>query len=398
MGYGNPSYKNSDVVTGIDNFYTTSYNDSIKGIPHNPSVSNSQLTTILTDAKGDGRRSLAHDWLVPDPKGSGRKFSFATSYGIERPANMSEDEWDAMKADMDKLNPERSQIQKNYEAGRYNKEKGAVGGSSTHDSWVNDPAMDDILHNEEIKFFGKMVQSIADENVKRFEQNKKNERIADYFKMVSGLDIPDDQEEYNNALYSARTTIEGTDLVKQFKLMGEPGDGNVRVLGLTDATLDNLSSNIIDLLRIEPKLNGITHMTRDQAYEGEWDSESKTYIGGWKQLAEAQGKDSSKSVFDKEFSRDKFQIFESKEGSFIGAAKIDIKKHFKYDSKTKKWSIDENAAKEIEKSLAKYIMRVRGNQQYVHGFDNDLLNQNPTRIMQIATQLYNASNTAATTN
>lgn len=397
--YVNPSYRNNDVVTGIDKFYTTNYNESVKGTPYNTVVGNSQLTSILTDAKGDGRQSLAYDWLIPDPGGSGRKLSFATAYGVERPANMSDVDFAKMLTEIEKSHPNRLEIARNYEAGLYNEEKGAVGGTGRYDSWILDPAMDDILHNEEIKFFGNMTQQITENNVKAFNQNKKNERIADYFKMVSGLDIPDDQEEYNNVLYSARDAIEGTDLVKQFKLMGEPGGGKVRVLGLTDATLDNLSSNIIDLLRIEPNLKNIKHMTRDQAYEGEWDDESKTYVGGWKQSAEAQGLDSSKEAFDKEFPKDKFQIFESKEGSFIGSAKIDIKKHFKYDSKTKKWSIDENAAKEIEKSLAQYIMRVRGNQQYVHGFDNDLLNQNPTRIMEIAKTLYNSSfNTASTTN
>jgi len=306
---------------------------------------------------------------------------------------MSDADFANMLTEIEKLHPNRLEIAKNYEAGLYNKEKGAVGGTGRYDSWILDPAMDDILHNEEIKFFGNMTQKITEDNIKAFNQNKKNERIADYFKMVSGLDMPDDQEEYNNALYSARATIEGTDLVKQWKLRGEPGKGG-KNFGITSKTMDNLSSNIIDLLRIEPKLKGITHMTRDQAYQGEWDDESKIYVGGWKQSAEAQGLDSSKGAFDKTFPRDKFQIFESKPGGFFGSARIDIKKHFKYDSKTQKWSMDENAVKEIEKSLAKYIMRVRGNQQYVHGFDNDLLNQDPTRIMQIATQLYNSSNSA----
>jgi len=387
MGYVNPGYKNSNVVTSIDNFFTTNYDDSLKGKPYNKMVGNADLTSILTDSKGDGRRSLAHDWLVPDPKGSGRKFSFATSYGVERPANMNEIEWQEMKDNMDKLHPERSQIQKNYKAGLYNDEKNAAGGSGKHDSWVNDPAMDDILHNEEIKFFGNMIESIADENVKVFEQNESDKQLAEFFKLVYGEELPDDQATYNNTLDRARATIEGTDFVKQFKLMGEPGDGNVRVLGLTDATLDNLSSNIIDLLRIEPKLKGITHLTRDQAYEGEWDSESKTYVGGWRQSAEAQGLDSSKGAFDKAFPRDNFQIFESKSDGFFGAAEINIKQHFKYDSKNKKWSIDENAVKEIEKSLAKYIMAVRGTEEFIHGVDNNLLKKDPTRIMEIVKTL-----------
>jgi len=390
--YVNPNYKNSDVVTGIDNFYTTNYNESVKGTPYNTVVGNAQLTSILTDAKGNGRKSLAYDWLIPDPKGSGRKLSFATSYGVERPANMSDADFANMLTEIEKLHPNRLEIAKNYEAGLYNKEKGAVGGTGRYDSWILDPAMDDVLHNEEIKFFGNMTQKITENNVKAFNQNKKNEQLADLYKMVSGIDIPEDQYEYNNVLDRASTTIEGTDLVKQFKLMGEPRTGKVRVLGLTDSTLANLSSNIIDMLRIEPNLDGITHMTRDQAYEGEWDDESKTYVGGWKQSAIAQNLDSSKEAFDKAFPEDRFQIFESREGGFIGAARIDIKKHFKYDSKTKKWNMDQNAVKEMQKSLASYVMTLRKQGRYVHGFDNDLLNQDPTRIMEIATQLYNSSN------
>lgn len=397
VNYVNPNYKNSDVVTGIDNFYTTNYNESVKGTPYNTVVGNAQLTSILTDAKGSGRQSLAYDWLIPDPSGSGRKLSFATAYGVERPANMSDADFVKMLTEIEKSHPNRLEIARNYEAGLYNEEKGAAGGTGRYDSWILDPAMDDILHNEEIKFFGNMTQKITEDNVKAFNQNKKNERIADYFKMVSGLDIPDDQLEYNNTLYNARAVIEGTDLVKRWKLSNsEPGRRALNV-GVPEETLTNLTDNIIDMLRIEP-IDGIRHLNRQQAYEGEWDDESKTYVGGWKQAAENQGIDSSKEAFDKTFPKDRFQIFESKEDGFFGAARIDIKEHFKYDSKTKKWSMDENSVKEIEKSLAKYIMRLRGNHQYVHGFDNDLLNQDPTRIMQIATQLYNASNTASTTN
>lgn len=395
--YVNPSYKNADVVTGIDNFYTTNYNESVKGTPYNTVVGNAQLTSILTDAKGDGRKSLAYDWLIPDPSGSGRKLSFATAYGVERPANMSDADFGKMLTEIEKSNPDRLAIARNYEAGLYNDEKGAVGGTGRYDNWILDPAMDDILHNEEIKFFGNMTQQITEDNVKAFNQNKKNEQLADLYKMVSGIDIPEDQYEYNNILDRAKTTIEGTDIVKQWKLRGEPGKGGANFV-MTGETMDNLVNNIIDMLRIEPNLDGIIHLSREQAYEGEWDDESKTYVGGFKQRAETQGLDSSKAAFDKAFPKDRFQIFESRDDGFFGAASIDIKKHFKYDTKTKKWSMDENVVKEIQKSVASYVMTLREQGRYVHGFDNGLLNQNPTRIMEIATQLYNASNTASTTN
>ena len=196
-----------------------------------------------------------------------------------------------------------------------------------------------------------MTQQITEDNVKAFNQNKKNEQLADLYKMVSGIDIPEDQYEYNNILDRAKTTIEGTDIVKQWKLRGEPGKGGANFV-MTGETMDNLVNNIIDMLRIEPNLDGIIHLSREQAYEGEWDDESKTYVGGFKQRAETQGLDSSKAAFDKAFPKDRFQIFESRDDGFFGAASIDIKKHFKYDTKTKKWSMDENVVKEIQKKCS----------------------------------------------
>ena len=395
MGYVNPGYKNTKVVTDVDAFYTKYFNQSVEeGIPYNKVVGNADLTSILTDSKGDGRRSLAHDWLIPDPKGSGRKFSFATSYGVERPANMNEIKWKEMKDNMDKLHPDRSQIQKNYEAGLYNKEKGAVGGSGKHDSWINDPAMDDILHNEEIKFFGDMIQSISDNNVKKFNDDKDFDRVSDVYKAIAGTEIPANQLEYNNTLDRATKLIENTDLIKQWRLKGggEPAGGYQ--IALTAKTMDNLSSNIIDMLRIEQGMDGVEHMTRDQAYNGEWDPESKTYKGGWKQLAEEQGINSSKAAFDREFPRaDGFNIFESKDGSFFGKAQIDIEQHFKRNPKTDEWSLNQKAVGSIARSLARYTQNMKKQNEYIHGFDRSILNQNHEVMMSNARKILANSKT-----